>query len=490
MTFPQPDIVPRGLGLRRIAGNSAWQVVSFTFRGLAGLGVVVALARVEGPGRLGVFQFALTLTSLLPYYWGYPALLSREVARRPGHVRGWLEGGMAMTFVFGIAFSIALTVGARTFGASPESQMTITLATTAMIFDGIARIQFAAFVAWERMRLETIATALQETMFLVGAVIAVGLGGGPVGAMIAFLASRFVGALIAWITASLRCRTLLLPAWHGGFAVRSAVSATPFAAADTLKLVQMRGDAVLLGLMKGPAAVGLYQACTSLVMHWNVLARSLNHAVYPRMSRAWPAHPTRFARYRDASNRSLAMIGLPVAIGGALLAADILHALYGPKFARATLAFQILVLVVPIRMMSNTLSLSLAACDRQRQRTKAIALAASANLTLNLALIPIWSYLGSAAATLATETGLLVGYALQLRPAIGSSRMMQAIALPATACVPLAAAVMATRSAPLVVPMLAGALAYGGTLTLAAMIRFRHESRSPVAALIGLVRPT
>ena len=34
----------------------------------------------------------------------------------------------------------------------------------------------------------------------------------------------------------------------------------------------------MLGIFKGPIAVGLYQAGTNLVLYLNVLARSINHA--------------------------------------------------------------------------------------------------------------------------------------------------------------------------------------------------------------------
>lgn len=490
MTLPAGDRLPATdtRMARRVAANSAWQVASFGFRALAGLGVVVALARAGGPTQLGVFQFALTITSLLPYYWGFPALLSRQVARDPGQARAWVESGMLGTLALGAGFSVLFVGGSEALGASALTTTTIGIASIGMIFDGIARIQFAAFVAWERMRLETIATAIQEAAFFAGAAVAVATGGGPREAMVAFAASRALGAAIAWLIASRQIGGALLPRRHGAFARWTAREATPFAVSDTLKIIQIRADAVMLGIMKGPAAVGLYQACTNLVLYWNVLARSLNHAVYPRMSRAWPHRSAQFGRLRDASYRALTLIGMPVAVGGFLLAPEILQGLYGPRFDEAVLAFRLLVLVVPIRMLTNTQSLSLAACNRQRSRMVAVGAAAAANVALNLALIPRWSYVGSAVATLGSEAGLLCAYSLVLRRAAGPSRIGRAVWLPALACAPMAAAVLTTSGKPLVVPVAAAVGAYGAALI--ALAWSRHPGRSPMAALIGLMRPS
>ena len=47
-------------------------------------------------------------------------------------------------------------------------------------------------------------------------------------------------------------------------------------------------------MWKGPVPVGLYQAATNLVLHFNVVPRSINRALFPRMGRAWPDRPAEF----------------------------------------------------------------------------------------------------------------------------------------------------------------------------------------------------
>ena len=132
------------------------------------------------------------------------------------------------------------------------------------------------------------------------------------------------------------------------------------------------------GPLAGPlVAVGLYQAGTNLVLYLNVLARCINHALYPRMSKAWPGRRGDFGKLRDASFRVIGLISMPTAVASLLLAPKIFRFLYGQRFDRAVLTYQLLVLVIPIRMLSHTFSLALAAMDRQTRRTVAVSTAAA-----------------------------------------------------------------------------------------------------------------
>jgi O-antigen/teichoic acid export membrane protein len=474
---------------RTVAANSVWQLCTFAARAVSGLGVVVLVARAGGPRSLGVFQFALTFTAMLPFYYGIPSLLAREVARRPADSRKWVEAGTLIALIAGGLFTALFVVGTRVVGASEQAAMALPIAAVGMAFDGVARVQFAAFWAWERMRLETIATVLQELAFLVATAVILASGGGVRGALIAFTCSRALGALAGWLVVGRHLGTLPIPRAHLAFLRQTARRCTPFAVNDTLTLTYMRADSVMLGIFHGPVAVGLYQAGTNLVLYLNVLARCINHALYPRMSKAWPGRRDDFGRLRDASFRVIGVIAMPIAVASLLLAPKIFRFLYGERFDRAVLTYQLLVLVIPVRMLSHTFSLSLAAMDRQTRRTVAVATAAAANVGLNLYFIPRWSYLGAGITTVICETGLLVSYALILRRAVGRSALGGAVAVPALATLPMGVAILVTAHQHLIVALAAGTVAYGLAMLAIAASRVSPELRhQPKAMWVGMVR--
>jgi O-antigen/teichoic acid export membrane protein len=435
-------------------------------------------------------QFALTLTSLLPFYYGVPTLLAREVARRPEDARRWVEAGTLLSVVFGVLFACLIPGAALLFGASREIVLSVGIAGVGMAFDGVARVQFAAFWAWERLSLETWVTAAQEAAYLLGTAVVLAMGGGPIAALAVFAASRALGACWGWVVVGRRLGGLPRPRVERGFLLTTLRECTPFAISDTFALTYIRFDSVLLGIWKGPTAVGLYQAATNLVLHFNVIPRSINRAVYPRMGRAWPERPDEFRRLRNVSMRVIAFIAVPVTFASLLLAPRTIDFLYGPNFAPAVLTYQLLIAVIPIRMAGHTFSMSLAATDRQTLRTVAVASAAALNVGLNMYFIPRWSYLGAAITTVICETGVLIAYASILRRAVGRSELFRSNLRPLLASVPMTAAILLTGHQHLLVSAAAGIVAYVAAVAgLALLMTDGDGRRRPSRALAALVEP-
>ncbi|MGY1620131.1 flippase [Geodermatophilus sp. SYSU D00691] len=471
---------------RKVLANSTAQLLTFALRAASAIGVVVLLARAGGPVALGVVQFALTLTGLLPFYYGVPTLLAREVARRPEEGRRWVQTGLLLAVLLGALFTALVPAGAWAVGAGRETVLCLAMAAAGMLFDGLARVLFAAFWAWERLGLETLVTAGQETLYLAATVVLLQQGGGPVAVLGAFAASRALGALWAWLLVGRHLHGLPVPRAARGSLWRTVRQCTPFAVSDTWMLTYARFDAVLLGVWKGPAAVGLYQAATNLVLYFNVVPRSINRALFPRMGRAWPRRPDEFARLRDLSLRLVALIGVPITVASLLLAPRTIDFLYGAEFAPVVLTYQLLVVVIPVRMLGHTLSLSLAAIDRQSARTVAVTVVALVNIGLNCVLIPRWSYLGAAVSSVLCEIGLLVAYAVLLRRATGRSQILRSNGWPLLASLPMAGALLLTAGQPLPVSAAAGAAAYGAAVLGIALVRARGGRPGP--ALAALVR--
>ena len=101
------------------------------------------------------------------------------------------------------------------------------------------------------------------------------------------------------------------------------------------------------------------------------------------------------------------------------------------------LTYQLLVVIVPVRMVGHTMSLALSASDRQTSRTVAVVAAAALNIGLNLYFIPRWSYLGAAITTMICEIGLLATYAYIVGKVAGRTHLLGAMALPSFACIPM-----------------------------------------------------
>jgi O-antigen/teichoic acid export membrane protein len=475
---------------RLVARNTGAQVVTFAARALAGLIAVVLIARHGGPHPLGVFQFGLTLSQIFGFAvgLGMPNLITREVARDPDRSRDWIGMGVFVALCAGTVVTAALALGMQLSGRPHELVVAVSLAAVALGFDTVGRLEFAAFEGWERMWLEAGATCLQEACFIAGTIAMLLTGHGAAGVLAAYVLSRMVGALTGWVIASFHLGGPVAPKPPLAFLRATLRRTVPFALDDALSLTYIRIDAVLLGFIKGADAVGLYQAATNLVLYLNVLARVLNTALYPRMSKAWP-NIARLGRWRDLSLQLLGLISVPAMLGSLLLAHQTFDFIYTSKFDAAVRTYQVLALVIAIRMLGHTLGTSITAANHQTQRTIVVGIAAFANTALNLYFIPRWSYLGAAITTAITETGVFVAYVILARRFINRSKLLEAVALPTLACVPMVAVVLALRNdVNLLVTIAAGACAYAvGLAAVAAVLVPAGARRHPRAALRALI---
>jgi len=474
---------------RLLATNTGWRLIAFGARTVSGVLATVLLAHLEGPAGLGRFQFALTLTLLLSFAvaLGLPKLLVRELARRPQDIKRRIDSALVVCFGAGAVVTVVMFG----FGVIFHSDTTVfVLAGLALTADSAMRIVMVPFWALERMRYEALSVGIQEGLFVVLTAVALVAGLGALGVMLAYLGSRVVGLITAWVVVASKIHIRVFPRTHPGELAPMMKRATPFALDDALSLAYIRLDTVLLGILVGAREVGLYQAAVNLVLYLNILPRMLNLSMYPQMSRAWPDRVDELRQLRDSSLMILGALAMPIAVGSFLLAPRVFAVMYGSEFERGVLAYLLMAPLIPIRMLGNTLGTAITAADRQTQRTIAVGVAAGVNVVLNLILIPRWLLFGAVASSIVTEVGLFTAYALMLRRVAGPSCLVSALVIPGAACVPLALSVLVLSHAPLAVILVAAGATYVLALYAIAALMSPGRTLRPRSVMSAFVRWT
>jgi O-antigen/teichoic acid export membrane protein len=445
-----------------VMASSFWQLMSFMAR-MSGTFIAGTLIfRFGGSEAAGKFQVAQTV-SLITYAimtFGIPNMLTRTLTRDLSKAPIWIESSVFMSLAFGAILSALFIPIWHLAGGNHSTGTAAALAIGASAFDGCGRLLFSAFWAFDRMKLESAATWVQELSFLASAVVILEMHYGPNIVLAAFLVTRAVGASIAWYFACRVTHRILIPRPHGKFLLPTLRTAGPFLAGEIGSTLYVRQGQLILESFKGAGAVGLYSAGASIIFQLNILARMINNAIFPRMARAWPARPAMLCSLRDAAMRAQGVLGVPLMIGGFLVAGQLLVVLNGKDAAPAAHCMQIMALVIPVRMLSHTIGTSMTAINHQKERSATTMWAVFVNLGANLALIPKFSYEGAAYATLITEAFLFCVNAVQLRGWVGASALGEALSIPFVAAIPMALGLVATPNWPFFARVLLAALTY------------------------------
>ena len=184
----------------------------------------------------------------------------------------------------------------------------IVLAGLALGIEAMATMVESSFRGREEMEWSAVVIIVMEGSFLVLALVAVPLRAAIDGLMVAYLVSRIISLAVGiWIY---RARFgKLHPTIDKGLWSSLLKASFPFAITNGLSSVYVRIDMVFLSRLSTNAVVGLYEASNNLTMRLNIVARTVNIALYPFLSSEFAKDRQSLQRYTGRTVRLLVIPG-------------------------------------------------------------------------------------------------------------------------------------------------------------------------------------
>ncbi|MCI0396170.1 MAG: flippase [Chloroflexi bacterium] len=417
---------------RNLAAMSAAQLFSRSFAFLT----TIHLARSLGVENFGVIVFALTVLSYaeLVVQAGLHRLGPREIARDESRLASLAQAILTLRLGLAVAALALLAVFVWLWsGSSLEKQVVLTYG---LVLFFLAFDLGWVFMALEMMGVIAAAEIVSQALMLAAVLLLVHDPADALRVPLIYLIATGCNMAILAVVYVRRFGRFRLGldrvVW------RPLVRATlPLAVSTAMGAVTFNFDTLMLGLMRGAEAVGLYGAAYRIVWVPSVAAVAYFVALFPSLDRAY-AHG--LATVSDLLSRSIrltAIVGLGLGVAGVLLARPGFDLIYGPDFRPAVLPFQLLIWSIVLLFLNRNYRVLLVSFDQQQVELKVITGAAVTNVILNLAFIPRWGLAGAAVATVASELFILgFGY-LYTRQRIGPVPLFRHLPRPA-----LAAAVM------------------------------------------------
>lgn len=211
--------------------------------------------------------------------------------------------------------------------------------------------------------------------------------------------------LIALIVALRRLE--LSSRWE--IAVEALRQSLPYASSDLLAMLFMRQDILIIALMLGDTAAGIYSPAVG-VLNAAFLAPAAVHLVMlPVLSNLFASHPQ---QARLTTRRAMAVftvVGIALMIG-LYLGAPILTWMLGARFAGSENILQILSPIIFSHSINYGLAAVLVATNMQKRRSVVQAVTVVLNLALNLLVVRRFGIPGVAGVYVVTEIALVAGY--------------------------------------------------------------------------------
>jgi O-antigen/teichoic acid export membrane protein len=394
---------------QRVAVNTVVMLVKQAMLAVLSVAFVGYMARELGVAAWGEFQASLAIVMVVTIVAGIGVrgYLAREIAVRPelgpDHLgSALLIRGVTGTLVLLVTVAVALStrsVGGVLVTIAAVSQLATLLYSTMWLgFEAHERFQYILYV---ELAARLFVTGLASTLLA--------LGFGVVAAALAFLAGNILelGLTYAFIVTKLyrpRFRADLR-ALYG-----IAKAALPIGLLGAVSTAMQQSDRVMLRILSGDAAVGIYSAAWVLSENFNLISDLFLGASFAAAMRLFANDRPAFGRLYQSCMLVAVILGLPIAAGLYVIAPELIQLIYGRgSYGASAHVLRILVCQLPLTFAFQVGTLPLLAQKRELDLAKLLAAGLGANLLLNLALIPRFGPSGSAMATLVVAAGTLLG---------------------------------------------------------------------------------
>ena len=450
---------------RKIGANMAAAVGGKAIIAVTGVATVAIMTRQLGVTDYGILRTALTYV-LFPATFanlGLNYIMLREVAIDTARADRIVSAALGLRLVAGALFLAAGLGITFLIPWSPLVRLTILIASVGMLAY-IGNEIVTGVLQWQlRQELAILAEVLGAVATLAGVVLATRLGLGVLAMTTVSTVGFLVTFLLAWrLAARLRSVRPIVDRELWWLLVRPGL---PLAASAWFTLVSLRGDTLLLSLMKPAAEVGFYGVATKIYEVGLQLPILFGGLLMPLFARS-ASDPGRLRTQIAGALHVLVVVGIAIVLALGFFARDIVMLLAGPAFVPSTLAVQIAGVSLALAGVSATLRYAAVAQGRQMRLMVIDGVTAALAVITYVCLIPTWSFVGAAAGTLVVEVIMVTSLSVLVGKGAGGVCWPTHLLRTLLAGLLAAAGIALLRETSLNVWVLGGcaALLYGGLL--------------------------
>jgi O-antigen/teichoic acid export membrane protein len=370
---------------------------------VAALVVVIVLANALGPNGYGRYTTLIAYLALVSVVadFGFNPLYTREAARSPGELGGYL-GALVVFKVVLIAASIVILAIALQVGAGLGSL--IVPGAALLVATAYANLLRNTFYAVGRAEFDAVAIiaeiAIQGGLIILGAHRHSG---------VAFFIWAYAASFaftIVYSLAVIRIFKLGRIRYQVDMALirRWFPMALPFGYTFFLTNLYFRADVPILQHFRSFTEVGWYTFAYKPFEALQFIPLAIQAVVYPLLGVYFVSDPQRLQLAYRRFFKVLLLVGWPLTVGTFVLVHPIGRLFR--LFPESEPSLRILAFAIVFLFANSAFYAMLNATNRQHLNAWATGLASVINIGLNLLLIPLYGYLAASATTVVTEAAL------------------------------------------------------------------------------------
>jgi len=427
--------------IRRVARNTIVLLFAQAISYLLAFFYTIYMARYLGPEEYGIIALAVAITAIYNILidFGIQQLLVRDIAGDQDLASRHIINACAIKVVLVVVSYGLMAIAVNFLGYTQSTANVIYLFGIATIINSFSQTFLSVSWALEKMEYLAIGQIINAIVLTVGIIFAVQGGQDVIAFSLIYVVANFIVLIysllvLRWVIGKSKkdikknifksdIQNYLLILRH----------VWPIGLILLMGTIRLKSDTIILSLVSGEQAVGLYNAAYRFVDVVVLIPAMLIAALFPVMSYY---HKHSVEKYKMAYTKAaklLLILAFPIAVYVNCFSGQIISLTFGQQYQDSVIALNILIWGGSVMFLGSLVGNMFITSANQVKGMLVAAVMLVINVVLNLILIPLISLTGASIALLVTEVfGLItsiillsgVGYKLNMlevikAPAVG-----------------------------------------------------------------------
>ena len=391
--------------IRTIFKNSSWMVGSQLITNLCAFFWTILMARYLGASDFGILSFAISIANILGIFidFGMQTYIVRVISRDHALTSEYFEKAIPIKCILAVIVLLFTAVFLYLTGRSDLIIKVSIIIILEYIFLSFNSFIYGIFQAYEKLEYQSISSVINAIILLIIVFLTIFFDWGVYGMAFAYL----IGMVSSFIYICYELHLNQLVTRHFNFdwefSKKLLKASLPFGLMSVFYSIYFSIDMTMLGYLSTDAAVGLYNAAYKIITLLTTFYFIYPQVIFPVMSKLYENSADLLRLSYEKSIKYLLLIILPICAGIIIYAVPLMNLIYGNQYAETGPIMTVLIFTIPFLFVNGASTVAMNSSDNEMNVTKIYAVAALVNVILNLILIPEYSYMGAAAATVISE---------------------------------------------------------------------------------------
>jgi O-antigen/teichoic acid export membrane protein len=398
-----------------IRRNAMLAGTSYGLKFLANAVLFLALARVFGPEKFGVFSFAMTAAVFLGVIvdYGFNLQVVKELSQAPASVKSEGQNMLAgkLFLILPTLFGCLLFF----FMSDLETATLIFILTFSIIFFSFGQYFFSILRAFNRFREETISTIISNVLLFVPLLVLLFFNSNIYLIATVFLVSRLVffllGVKVSVEDYKITINRKILDVIQIFEVLKKGF---PYAMLMSTSLMFLSVDTFIVKLVQGSEAVGIYQSGIRFIFAALIISDTLMAVYLPVLSGSAVSDNKTFENRAKQLIRISIVVALPIAMILIMLPSVIVDMTLGDAYTRTAELLPYFGIILILRFLTISYGTLLTAMGLQKRRTIAVVVSLTIFAVAAFTLISTNGLVGVALASLLAHVVLLGLYCREI----------------------------------------------------------------------------